>query len=326
MNRLCLIVFCVFPAFIVGSEFGWSQEIIDAYRKFDTGYLQEFLDSSNRMPEYYRFIYESMHRPDGLVKMVEQSRTLDNTPFSENARRQLYDTIANEMFRLKQEATNKAQELFPDDLRHKMQTRQFQLAESVMCRLDSLEEVTDVFCANSLVTGGFHYDVLPDFLELTPEQHDLIATLQKNNEMERLFLMSRARVDQIEKSGELQALMDKAGHATNDGEREELFSKISSLEDEVFRHIAPQIKQLTQQYRENFMQVLTDAQKAKIEEVMADMPDYMKSLFAAIDKQGGGLSILNNWQPGMGVPSVPNPNREAPRERNGSSGRVFPGK
>jgi len=40
---------------------------------------------------------------------------------------------------------------------------------------------------------------------------------------------------------------------------------------------------------------------------------------------GGGLSILHNWQSGMGVPDYPNPNREAPRERtNTGGGRAFP--
>ena len=85
----------------------------------------------------------------------------------------------------------------------------------------------------------------------------------------------------------------------------------------------PQLKEILRKDHENIMRVLTDAQKAKIKAVMDDMPDYMKNLFAAIDKQGGGLSILNNWQPGMGVPGV-NPNREATRERTGNE-RPFPG-
>jgi hypothetical protein len=57
---------------------------------------------------------------------------------------------------------------------------------------------------------------------------------------------------------------------------------------------------------------------------MDDMPEYMKNLFAAIDRQGGGVSILHNWQPGMGVPDFPNPNREAVRERPRGE-RAFPG-
>jgi hypothetical protein len=52
---------------------------------------------------------------------------------------------------------------------------------------------------------------------------------------------------------------------------------------------------------------------------------FLKQKRVVNDKQGGGLSILQNWQPGMGVPDDPNPNREAPRERPRSDGgRAFP--
>jgi len=318
LAAFCVLLMCV------GSGVVWGQSVTDAYVGFTMEYLQEFQNSSNRLPEYIRFTVENTFRPDGLAKMLEQARTLVNTPSSENARRQLGEAIADEMFQIRQVNANKAKELFPDDLRRKMQTRQFQLAESVMRRLDSLEDANDVFCANSLVMGGLWLDVLPDFLELTPDQRDLITKLQKNNEVERLFLMSQARVDQIDKYNELHALMEKTNASMNDEEREELFSQISRLEEEVFRHIVPQVKKLTQEYRKNFLRVLTDSQKAKIAAIMADMPDYMKNLFAAIDREGGGLSILHNWQPGMGVPGV-NPNREVPRERTNTGGRAFPG-
>jgi hypothetical protein len=326
MSRPRLAAFCLLMmmVFVVGSGVVWGQSVKDVYFELLTEYRQEFQNSSDRLPEYIRFTAENTFRPDGLVKMMEQARALVNTPSSENARRQLCETIADEMFQIRQVNANKAKELFPDDLRQKMQTRQFQLAESVMRRLDSLENANDVFCANSLVMGGLWLDVLPDFLELTPQQRNLITKLQKNNEVERLFLMSQARVDQIEKSNELQALMAKTDASMNDEEREKLFTQISRLEEDVFRHIVPQVKELTQEYRKNFLRVLTDAQKAKIAAVMDDMPDYMKNLFAVIDREGGDLSILNNWQPGMGVPDFPNPIREAPRKRTNSGGRTFP--
>jgi hypothetical protein len=71
------------------------------------------------------------------------------------------------------------------------------------------------------------------------------------------------------------------------------------------------------------MRALTDAQRAKIKAVMADMPDYVKNLLAKVGKENGALSGLESWVPGMSTPGV-NPNREAPRQRPAGE-RTFPG-
>ena len=122
-------------------------------------------------------------------------------------------------------------------------------------------------------------------------------------------------------------LMTKSYVAAVAGEKHsEIDLKVRELELDILKDDLPELKAALIEGRESYMRVLTDAQKAKIKAVMDDMPDYMRNLFAAIDKQGGGLSILHNWQPGMGVPDYPNPNREAPRERPRSDGgRAFPG-
>jgi hypothetical protein len=72
------------------------------------------------------------------------------------------------------------------------------------------------------------------------------------------------------------------------------------------------------------MRTLTDAQKAKIKSVMDNMPEYVKNLLAEVGKESGALSGMESWVPGAGVPGIPNPNREAPRQRP-AGGRAFPG-
>ena len=89
------------------------------------------------------------------------------------------------------------------------------------------------------------------------------------------------------------------------------------------KEVGPQLKKILREGHENFMRALTDAQRAKIKAIMADMPDYLKKRFDDFDKNGGALPGLDSWVPGMGAPGgMTNPNREAPRQRSG--GRTFP--
>ncbi|MCL2117475.1 MAG: Spy/CpxP family protein refolding chaperone [Planctomycetaceae bacterium] len=69
---------------------------------------------------------------------------------------------------------------------------------------------------------------------------------------------------------------------------------------------------------------LTDAQKAKAEELMKDVPQYLQR---PAPGQGGNRpgGNLNNFRPGEGAPGT-NPNREQRQQRGGAGGgRQFPG-
>jgi len=163
----------------------------------------------------------------------------------------------------------------------------------------------------------------PDFLDLTPEQRDSIKAIQKEMNMKIFCIRIKSGSEQQEKVNEI-ARLQAYSRTLTDEEQDEIKRQVQKMEVDLIKDYVPQLKAIFLEGRESYMRVLTDAQKAKIKAVMDDMPDYMRNLFAAIDKQGGGLSILHNWQPGMGVPGV-NPNREAPRERPRSDGgRAFP--
>jgi len=109
-------------------------------------------------------------------------------------------------------------------------------------------------------------------------------------------------------------LVRESMNAKTDEEREAIAKKFQEHNKDMYREIGPELKRILIKGREDFYRVLTDAQKAKIKAVMADMPDYMKKMLDDMDKGGGALSGLESWGPGMGVPGV-NPNREAPRSR-----------
>ena len=229
-------------------------------------------------------------------------------------------------YAMHQKIAEKEKEIFPDA--QKRQQRLFQLREGFSRQVESLSDPHDI---DMLTTAGnyiFRPFAQPSFLELTPEQKDLIKEIQKETSLKILHIRQKSMREQTEKQNECIQLSMKLSAATTDEERNEIGNEISRKLDEMsmvmLKDCMPELKAALIEGHENYMRVLTDAQKATIKAVMDDMPDYMKNLFAAIDKQGGGLSILHNWQPGMGVPDYPNPNRELPRERtNTGGGRAF---
>jgi predicted transcriptional regulator len=222
---------------------------------------------------------------------------------------------------------DKAAEFFSEEGRQKMHLRLFQLKEGLMERLGSTD-------SQESTQAAFGFDMMqlmggqPDFLELSPEQHELITQQQKETSLEALALVTQGTMKMVttnpEKLAEIQRLTQEFGNAQTDEEREEIAKKLQNIQGDMLKDVAPELKQVLIKGHEDFKRVLTDAQKAKIKAVMADMPDYMKKLLAEVDQDGGALSGLESWVPGMGTPGA-NPNREAPRQRSGSGGRAFPG-
>ena len=79
-------------------------------------------------------------------------------------------------------------------------------------------------------------------------------------------------------------------------------------------------------FKREYERILTDKQKAKIEELMGRMPDYMRGMIPGHrGSEGAWRPGAGSWVPGMGVPTDGNDNiRETPRERPRSSGgRAF---
>ena len=233
-----------------------------------------------------------------------------------------------EMVGMQKPINDKAAEFFSEAGRQKMHLRLFQMKEGLMDRLgttDNQETIQAAFGMDMMQLMGGH----PDFLDLSPEQRDLILKQQKDSSAEALTIVTQASMKKLfanpGKLGEIQRLAQELQKAETDEERVEITKKLQDFNKDMFKEIAPELKAILVKGHEDFHRVLTDAQKAKVKAIMVDMPDYMKKKFAEMDEDGGTISGLDSWVPGMGVPGMPNPNREAPRQRTGSGGRVFPG-
>ena len=317
-----LAALCVLLMIACGSGVAFSQPDPETRRQI----LEDLQITQDDMQGFFESFQPLMSdmvknaQPKMMAAIMERMKDTSSPPNQDEMVKLSMSIMMDEMAGMQKPFNDKAREFFSEEGRLKLQMRVFQAKESLMERLEAMENldaIQGVFGAEMMFLIGGQ----PDFLELSPEQRDLILRQQKEVSLEHSLLMTS---DSPERHAEYQRLARELNEAQNDEERADISRKIQKLQEEKMRNIAPRLKRILLDSHESFMRVLTDAQKAKIKAVMADIPDYMKRLLAELDKGEGGMSGLESWVPGMGVPGV-NPNREATRERTNTGGRTFPG-
>jgi len=223
MTRPRLTAFCVFSlVFVVGSGFVWSQELMDAYSKFHHAYREEFYQSQVQTQEeleFMRLTHQLMVESgqtaiESMGKKVEERLNALGTNSTEEEKSQVSQEVRIEVlndnaFALQRKIANIEKEMFPDA--QKRQQREFQFRESIARRLESIDDPEDY----SLM--GYQPDsnlAQLDFLELTPEQIDLIKELQKETSLKTARIHSKSRTEQQEKMNELNQLGEKFNSTT----------------------------------------------------------------------------------------------------------------
>jgi hypothetical protein len=219
-------------------------------------------------------------------------------------------------------------EIFSEENYKKMLLRYFQIGEGVFEQLPDSD-------SQELILGGFRTGILqlmtamPEFLELHPDQVDIINKLQKETSVEASFVMSEGIIklmkDDPQKSAEMQKLAQDVMNTDEREEREEINKKMINIVNEGIKPILPKLKKIIIDGHDKITRVLTEVQKQKIKQVLSETPDYLKkAITKAAKSEGSGLADLNSWVPGTGVPGA-NPNREQRTPRSRNTERRVPG-
>ena len=310
MKRPRLIAFCVFSMLmlmlsVAGSGFVLSQELDDIHLNFFLGYHEEFYNTeeqNQKRHEYTQFadqlrvgsaqttaensaklVMERMNALVGTTPAVEEQIQIINGAHAEA-------NFDNE-YALQQKLAEIEKEMFPDA--KERQQRQFQLRESITRRLESFDNPGDMDTLLNTTTVWDHKFVQPDFLELTPEQKDLIKEIQKETFLKTSLISAKAGLEQPDKQNEISQLFQKLYTGQTDEVPNAILRKIQEINAEIIKDYVPELKAVLIEGRESYMRVLTDAQKAKIKTVMADLPDYIMNMLADMDKGGDRLSPEN---------------------------------
>ena len=187
------------------------------------------------------------------------------------------------------------------DQYQKVETRILQAHTAMLRSLEKDEnsENPEVLMGN--MPTGMMQMVLgpPSFLDFTEDQK------------QRLFELQRSTI------------LDFAGGAL---EIEQQFPDSNpGNSPEMMQAMIKKIRPILLRFKREYEKILTDKQKAQIEELMNDLPDYLWSMLPENrGKERPWRPGANSWKPGDGAPSE-NPNREARPERPANDGPRFPG-
>ena len=108
------------------------------------------------------------------------------------------EAMVDSQYDLHQKLAEKEKEMFPDA--QERQQRKFQLQENVDRRLELIGSPEDIFSLIQVRHSTYSSYALPDFLELTPEQADLIKAIQKETYYEILTYPSQSTVGTTRKA------------------------------------------------------------------------------------------------------------------------------
>jgi len=190
------------------------------------------------------------------------------------------------------------QDFLTADQYQKLETRVLQAHTSMMRAVDEKENPNPETLVGNMPVGMMQMAMgPPSFLEFTEDQKQRLFELQK-----------RSLIDVTGAALEIQEQFP-GGNDNTPGLMEAAIAK--------FRPILLRFKR-------EYEKILTDKQKAKIEELMDDMPGYLWGMMPHNrGKERAWRPGANSWKPGDGAPEA-NPNREERSERI-REGRRFPG-
>jgi len=181
------------------------------------------------------------------------------------------------------------------------------------------------------LTGGLINDlwIFTDAVGLTEDQSRSRLQVQKDFVTELLGM-------QFTLAQENESLEKLLSEAKTDEERTDIQERLEKFHEKISNAQTELVQPLLEKMRGKLDTLLTAEQKAKLEKIKADIPEYMRSALAGMktggihdnaeEASGPWRPGANSWVPGMGAPTnLKNDNREAPRVREPRGERRFPG-
>ena len=238
----------------------------------------------------------------------------------------MIDAMTNAGQKMKEQAkTAFSQEKF-----QKLHLRMFQLFQGTIDasgKTNDLNVVVGAMGGNTILLAAGQ----PDFLELTDNQQKQIQVIQRDVAIKSSLAVQQGTMksmqDNPESQKRLQELYGKLKQAQTENEKEAVSNQIQELMNLSMLPALEDIKKILADGKARYWRVLTDRQKAKYEQVMADIPDYLwQRMPQNMGKDREWRPGIMSWVPGMGVPEGGQPLREtpAPRPRRETTERRFP--
>jgi hypothetical protein len=290
--------------------------------------LQKFHEDVGLAPDELRNFAESVRplmagmQTEIMTQMTENRNAM--TPELQVAI--MTDAMTNVGTKMREQA----QTAFSLEKFSKLHLRMFQLFQGTIDASDKTNDVNVVVGAmggNTILLAAGQ----PDVLELTDGQQKQIREIQRDVAIKSGIAMQQGVMKFMqthpESQKQLQELYGKLEKAQTEQDKEALENQIQELMNSRLIPAMDDLKKILADGKAKYWQVLTDRQKAKYEQIMADIPDYLwQRMPQNMGKDREWRPGIMSWVPGMGAPEGGQPLREAPRQRpERGNERRFPG-
>ena len=268
----------------------------------------------------------------GVVEPYDQRMEETKKQFpdltSENCKEVLdgvFDHLVIPMFNdIRTEATS----FFTEDQYTTLTTRFYQMFDLFEQNFSTTEDPEQ-----SVIAEMTKLFVLPELVDLTEQQVDDLVQMQKEMFTESFgihFLLDKQLRD------EEKLLQEQLREADAETDQTAVINRLGKVHTEMRKITNEPYRKLYDKAKSKLDTLLTAEQKAKLAQIKADIPEYMRSALAGMKTGGTNDNAeeasgpwrpgANSWVPGMGAPTnLKNDNREAPRIREPRDGRRFPG-
>ena len=303
----------VTPCFLLAQENYWESYLADTgttedqWQKYQTA-------SDSRAQEAYLDLDRRLKQEFPDVRKTGEIEEYNHI----QAREQLI--LTDEVYRIEL-----ANHFSPKQVAN-IQLRGFQSYFGIMKGLDKTDDkdvICDIDAMTMLVPQSY---TAPDFLELSPAQKEEIHKIHQESLVKGTMMREEFVTEFMEKNPDIHEKMQNPESGGSLEQQQELMIQLVNMMDEYYRDQAPRLKKLILERNQKYMALMTDAQKAKIEKVMDDVPDYIWKTFPTNhDKDRPWRPGQGSWMPGMGVPpNLENLNRES-RPPRPEGKKTFPG-
>ncbi|MCL2623939.1 MAG: hypothetical protein FWD31_09775 [Planctomycetaceae bacterium] len=222
-----------------------------------------------------------------------------------------------------------AANFFTEDQYAKLTILAYQLAET--CSVNTIDAGETV--QSTPVGDVVQLFLLPDVVSLTEEQWVELAAMQKEVLIDLTSIDFLTKSDNAELFAEHEALFEEFSKAETDEKKAVIQEKMSKVTKQISALTQERVGNAFAKMQTKLNTLLTAEQKAKLAQIKADIPDYLKQAMGGVttndntdadESPAAWRPSANSWVPGMGAPKE-QPLRETPSTRQPQNGRRFPG-
>ena len=255
--------------------------------------------------------------------MAENKERFDNRT-RENSKELVNEMFDNFIFPVVNDLRVEATGFFSEDQYAKMTTRLYQVID-ISDGLNDNPSSGDILNAELIKTF-----LLPDLAGLDEKQLVDLAALQKEMLTDAVEIDLMLKEEYKHLVDEQNLLYMQLSQTETEEEKKTLKERLANVRKELDKVSAEPVRKMLEKMQGKLDTLLTAEQKAKLDKIRQDLPDYLREALLKQRGEKNDVSTewrpgINSWMPGQGAPTDQKGYQREERQKKEPQGRRFPG-